>query len=322
VEIGSFIELEFAAECEYYNGEDDIARLNSGRAAIWHAFRLSECDAIWLPYYQCDTVRDFLLRKNCMIKYYHIDASFTPIDAEPGKNEAVLIVNYFGVMSVPRMKNLAKMFSYVIIDNSQAFFSPPIDDCWNVYSARKFVGVADGAYVIGKHAEKYVNEYAQGYSSNTSSFLLQRIEYGCEGKVYELRMENEHRIDSEDISKMSLLTRKILDGTDYQRIITKRRENFSFADKLFGEINKLDAKHYYDDDCVPMVYPLVIEDDDLLDNLLKNKHFQGHWWSYLLDEMQEDCFEYWISRYVIPITIDQRYGMEELKYIMRIIKND
>ena len=93
----------------------------------------------------------------------------------------------------------------------------------NVYSARKFVGVPDGAYVIGENAEKYADEYEKCCSSDTSLFLLQRIEYGCEGKTYQSRMINEHRIDSEDIMRMSALTRAILDGTDYDEIISKRK---------------------------------------------------------------------------------------------------
>ena len=91
------------------------------------------------------------------------------------------------------------------------------------------------------------------------------------------------------------------------------------AHQLFAEVNRLDPTQYYDDSCIPMVYPLVVEDDSLLDKLLKHKHFQGHWWSYLLDEVEPDSFEYWISRYVIPITIDQRYGREELEYIRGIV---
>ena len=55
---------------------------------------------------------------------------------------------------------------------------------------------------------------------------------------------------------------------------------------------RLDPLKYYSDDCVPMVYPFVLEDDDLLKKLLDKKHFQGHWWSYLLHEMAEDSFEY------------------------------
>ena len=128
-------------------------------------------------------------------------------------------------------------------------------------------------------------------------------------------MINEKRIDNEDIMKMSALTKQILMGTDYGFIIEKRKENFQIASELFDDINLLDVSKYYDRNCVPMVYPLVIEDDGLLHKLLEAKHFQGHWWSYLLDEMEMDSMEYWISKYVIPITIDQRYGGKELEYI-------
>ena len=319
MEIGSFIELQFPKGLEYYSGEQNIARLNSGRAAIYHASMVLECNNVWLPYYQCDTVRDFLTRKGVAVKYYHINTYLNPVDIDQKPGEAVVFVNYFGIMSQARMQSLAKQYDNVIIDNSQAFFCKPIEGCMNVYSARKFVGVPDGAYVIGEHAEKYVDEYEKCYSSDTSLFLLQRIEYGCEGKTYESRMVNEHRIDNEDIMQMSGLTRMILDGTDYEYIKTKRKENFKTVCKLFEDVNCIHPTMYADDDVVPMVYPLLVEDDDLLGKLLENKHFQGHWWSYLLDEVEKDSYEYWISRYVIPITIDQRYGKNELQHIRKLI---
>ncbi len=320
MEIGSFIELQFPKGLEYYKGETNIARLNSGRVAIWHAFRVLGCEAIWLPYYQCNSVREFLSRKGVTIKYYHIDQNFNPIDLFPEKNDAVLIVNYFGVMSVKRIQTLAKQFANVIIDNSQAFFSKPIEGCMNVYSARKFVGVPDGAYVIGENANMYVDEYEQCYSSDTALFLLQRIEYGCEGKTYQTRTINEERIDTEDAKRMSMLTRSILDGTDYNYICIKRQENFSVASSLFGTINQFNPSLYYDEGCVPMVYPLVVEDDSLLQKLLDHKHFQGHWWNYLLKEVAKDSFEYWLSRYIIPITIDQRYSKAELRHLREVCK--
>ena len=321
MEIGSFIELQFPKGKELFKGDKNIARLNSGRAAIWHAFRVLGCEAIWIPYYQCDTVRNFLYRKGSTVKFYHIDFEFNPIDLNPSENEAVLLVNYYGIMSHQRMNDLAEQYGNVIIDNSQALFNEQINGCMNVYSTRKFVGVPDGSYVIGERAEKYLDEYEQCFSSDTSLFLLQRIEYGCEGKTYQTRSVNEHRIDIEDIMKMSKLTRTILDGTDYEFIKHKRRENFEIASELFDEVNRINPKMYYCDNCVPMVYPLVIEDDALLKRLLDAKHFQGHWWSYLLDEMPEDSFESWISRYVIPITIDQRYGEKELCLLSKGVRN-
>ena len=322
MEIGSFIELQFEKGKEYFKGEKDIARLNTGRAAIYHAFRIANCDAIWLPIYQCDTVREFLQNKNVTIKYYHIDFGFNPIDLKQDKNDAVLLVNYYGIMSYDRMKELSSNYKNVIIDNSQAFFCKPIDSCLNVYSCRKFIGVPDGAYVIGKNAHMFMDEYKQGYSSDSSLFLLQRIEYGCEGKAYESRSINENRVNTEDIMKMSKLTQTILDGTDYETIKAKRIENFKLACSLFDNINRINPLIFFDKNTVPMVYPLVVEDDGLLDRLQTAKHFQGHWWSYLLKETKETDFEYWISRYVIPITIDQRYGKEELEYINSIVRGE
>ncbi len=320
MEIGSFIELQFATGQEYYPGHRGIARLNSGRAAIWHAMRVLECSTIWLPYYQCDSVRTFLKRKGATVRFYSIDRGFDPINLHPGTNEAVLLVNYFGIMSPQRMACLAEPYSRVIIDNAQAFFCRPIGGCMTVYSCRKFIGAPDGAYVIGEGAERYADRYPQGVSSDTSLFLLERIEYGCAGKAYEHKVQNDQRISAEDILHMSRLTHSILDAADYEGIIGKRRENFQIAEELFHSRNCLDPCMYMDESCVPMVYPLAVEDDTLVDRLQQAGHYQGHLWSYLLEERQPPDFEYWISKYVIPITIDQRYARAELEYLREVIK--
>lgn len=315
MEIGSFIELQMPEIGELYSQTSNIARLNTGRASIWHAFRCTGCKAIWLPYYECDTVRNFLKFKNVTIKYYHIDSNFNPIDLFPLKEDAVLIVNYFGIMSFNRLSLIAKKYAHTIIDDAQALFTIPIDGCYNVYSCRKFIGVPDGAYVIGDKAEKFCDEYDKGYSSDTSLFLLQRIEYGCEGKAYESRQLNESRLNTEDVKLMSKLTQTILKGTYYQYVKEKRKKNFEMVHKLLSKVNLINPMMYYDETCVPMVYPLVVENDEMLSLLQEEKHFQGHWWSYLVDEMNKSTFEYWLSRYIIPITIDQRYGQNEIEYI-------
>ncbi len=321
MEIGSFLELQLPKGKEFYSQEKDIARLNTGRMGIWHAFRLTGAKTIWIPYYQCDSIRETLEKKGVEIKYYHQDKNFNPTDLFAKPEDAVLFVNYYGIMSHERMRILSMGYPNAIIDNCQAFFCEPLPDAYNVYSCRKFVGVADGCYVIGKGAEKYTEEYPQSYSSDTAAFLLKRIEYGCEGKGYEARSINEHRIDAEDAMRMSKLTRYILDGSDYEYNKAKRKENFAIANELFGSFNQIDPTRFYDQETIPMVYPLVVEDDDLLPRLQAAKHFQGHWWSYICDEHPVDSFEHWISRYVIPVTIDQRYGREELEYIANIVKN-
>lgn len=322
MEIGSFLELQLPKGRELYRGGSDVERLNSGRMGIWHAFRVTGCKRIWIPIYQCDSIRDTFHAKGVEVRFYHQDNSFNPIDIEALDSDAVQFVNYYGIMSSSRMAELAKPYKNAIIDCAQAFFCKPIDGALTVYSCRKFVGVPDGAYVIGKGACLYNDEYPQCYSSNTAAFLLKRIEYGCEGKAYEARGLNERRIDSEDCMRMSKLTRVLMDAEDYALNRNKRQENFAYAHNLFGRMNKIDPTLYMDKDTVPMVYPLVVEDDSFLPRLMAAKHFQGHWWSYICDEQPADSFEHWLSRYVIPITIDQRYGKKELDYLANVIEEE
>lgn len=320
MEIGSFIELQLPKGLEYYRNNENCARLNTGRSGIVHAFSILNKKTIWLPIYQCDSVREALEAVGADIRYYHIDKNFNPIDLPTDTDDAVLFANYYGIMSNDRMTSLAQNYPNAIIDNCQAFFCKPVKGQMNVYSCRKFVGVPDGAYVIGSNANSGVEKYPQCYSSDTATFLFSRIEYGCEGKGYEMRKLNEDRINSEGIMRMSSLTHAILDGTDYNEIQLIRRFNFKYAHMLLGDINKINPLMYYDDETVPMVYPLMIEDDSLLKRLQDAKHFQGHWWSYICEEQPKESFEHWLSRFVIPITIDQRYNKEHIDFLANIIK--
>lgn len=320
MEIGSFLELQLPKGREFYNQETDIARLNTGRMGIWHAFRVTGCKRIWIPLYQCDSIRETFKKKGVAMCFYHQDSRWNPLDIKALEDDAVLIVNYYGIMSNERMAEIAKHYNHAIIDCAQAFFCRPVARALTVYSCRKFVGTPDGAYVIGKGAHNFVEEYSQCYSSDTAAYLLKRIEYGCEGKGYEARNINEHRVDAEDCMKMSKLTRALMDAEDYACNRKKRRENFAYVHQHLKGINKINPMMYMDEDTVPMVYPLVVEDDGLIQRLFVAKHFQGHWWSYICEEQPKGSFEHWISRYVIPVTIDQRYGIDEMDYLINIIK--
>lgn len=62
---------------------------------------------------------------------------------------------------------------------------------------------------------------------------------------------------------------------------------------------------------------------------INSKSFNALAWLNVLDskvvkrgENPGDCFEHWISQYVIPVTIDQRYCKKELDYLANIIFNN
>lgn len=318
MEIGSFLELDLHSTGEFYSGSENIARLNSARSGIYHALRLYECSTVYLPFYLCPVVGAFLKRKGISIKQYYISNHFEPRleKIEPGA--ALLIVNYFGILSNSFLSRIAGKYEKVIVDNGPSFFSNPIEGCYNVYSTRKFFGVPDGAYVIGKGAEKLTDEYTRDQSSGTSSFLLNRLEVGCKASYVE-RMKNEERIDASDILNMSGLTRILLKSIDYQHIKKIRTANFRYASELYSDINLIDPVAHIDHDSVPMVYPLLIEDATLVDKLRDNQIYTGRWWKHVLNEVPENSFEAWMSKYMIPVPIDQRYGDRELLHVFNEI---
>lgn len=317
-EIGSFIGLDLRNSGEFYDGDANVTRLNSARAGIYHSCRLYGCKSVHIPYYLCPTVKQFLLDHSIKVHAYFINEKFEPVGLTQKKDEAVLLVNYFGMISAERMSIMKERYTNVIIDNSAAFFSGPLDGCYNVYSTRKFFGVPDGCYVIGEEAVKYVDEYKQDFSSSTASFLFSRQEYTT-SETYAERMKNEERIDNSGILQMSGLTRSLLNSIDYLPIMRKRLANFHYANTLFDNANKIKPAGFTDAKSIPMVYPLVVEDELMTEKLKGKKIFTGRLWNAVLQEVPAYSFEAYLSKYLVPIPVDQRYTKEDLDYIYSIM---
>ena len=53
---------------------------------------MSGVKAIWIPYYQCDTVRELLLKHSAKVKFYHTDNDWNPTDLDAKKDESCLFV--------------------------------------------------------------------------------------------------------------------------------------------------------------------------------------------------------------------------------------
>jgi hypothetical protein len=319
IEIGSFLELDLRNSGEYYVGDDNTARLNSGRSGIFHALRLMNCNIIYLPTYLCPDVRPFLEKESIRVKPYNISDEFEPLIDNNERDTSILIVNYFGLFSVHKLLLIRERFNNVIIDNCSAFFMQSLTDCFNIYSCRKFFGVPDGCYVVGPEAGSKVCDYHQDFSSNTSAYLLMRIEKGCSA-TYEERMKNEDRLNSSGVLKMSVLTRALMYSLDYEFIKNKRKENFKYACSLYKSFNLINPERFSNEEVVPMFYPLVVRDEKLVEKLKVNGIYTGRRWSHVINEVKSDSFEALLSAYMVPIPIDQRYGAKELDYCFEVFK--
>lgn len=318
MEIGGYRELDLRTGFELYTAEHP-ARLNMGRSGIYHAARCLGVNRVLLPYYQCETVCDFLQRKGMEVLYYNIGEDMLPVLAENPKDTAVVLVNYFGLIKPTLLCQFVQTHRNVIIDNTQGLYQPNIPGAYSVYSPRKFVGVPDGCYVVGEAAERFLEEYGQDSSAPTANFLLARIESGGNAN-YGLYQANEARLTSSDILRMSGLSHALLDNVDYEAVAEKRQRNYDYASAVFAPVNCLPASLLQrEPEQVPMVYPLLVRQENLRHVLKANQIFVGQWWKYLLEDGGASPFEKDLSRYLLPIQIDQRYGKSEIDYTARIL---
>lgn len=319
-DIGSYIELEFAKGMELFKDvpSSNILRLNTCRAAICHAVHCYGVKKVWIAKYQCDVVRDFLLNDGLEVYYYDINEEFNPLLDNNDENTAIVLTNYFGILGDRHFDPLISKYHNVIIDNAQALFYHPKNNCINCYSPRKFVGSPDGAYVIGKNVNKF--DYEIDSSSNSAQFLLMRYEYGCNGNGYKNKKENDDRINNSKIKLMSPLTYAILDSIDYDEIKEKRKKNYNYARSILDISNKLDLEKISDPDCAPMGYPYW-QDFEIIPTFHKYHVYQARYWEHILDEYTENDIEYKFAKYLALLCIDQRYGKEEIDYQINIIND-
>jgi hypothetical protein len=69
-----------------------------------------------------------------------------------------------------------------------------------------------------------------------------------------------------------------------------------------------------------MVYPYQTNDTTLRARLIENQVFVATYWPNVLEWCNEGDFEYELCKNIIPIPIDQRYGEEDMKRVIEIIK--
>lgn len=311
--IGGYFELELRGGQHYHN---NAVKLNTDRNAFEYVLRARKYKKVYIPYYTCEVMLEPLLKLNINYEFYHINEELEPINLPILKaNEGFLYTNYFGLKQDCVIK-LAKYYgSSLIVDNAQAFFDIPIANINTIYSARKFFGVPDGAYLYTDY--KLDIELEQDKSYMRMQHLLQRIDEGAES-AYTYFKQNDDSLNDQPIKLMSKLTEKLLLNIDYQYAKKVRSENFQKLHGILSSSNRL--KLNLQEDFTPMVYPYLTNETTLRKRLIDNKIFVAKYWPNVLQWCTEYSLEYNLAENLIPIPIDQRYNKKDMNRILSILK--
>ncbi len=313
-EYGGYLPLELPqGRKEYY--QHNLLRLNSGRYAILTAVKQGHYNKVYLPYYICETVIHTLDKAGVNYEFYHINRDFYPELNSIGQDEVLLWVNYFGVFGPAKAKKIVEKYKNVILDNTEAFFAEPIQEVYNVYSCKKFIGVSDGAYLIGTRVQN--ETFAKDNSFCRAIFLLKAYEEGTNA-AYGEQLANEDIISESGVRQMSLLTKRILESADYGFIQERRRSNYQLMDEELGRLNELKLPWA---GTVPMFYPFVISDASVRGKLLAQKIYISRLFKWLLETDYPNEFERWLLEYLLPLPIDQRYDSGDIREMIAMIKS-
>jgi hypothetical protein len=148
-------------------------------------------------------------------------------------------------------------------------------------------------------------------------YLLKRLDVNAKESYGEYLVQ-EDRLRDLPIRKMSKLTNAILENIDYHRVRAIRKENFLFLHSFLSKINefKIDIKNLN----VPMAYPFLSLKKGLREFLIFNKVYIPTYWKEVLARTHRNSIECKLTKNLLPLPVDQRYGLEDLKRICSAIK--
>lgn len=307
--IGGYFSLELPQLEEYHK---DALRLNTGRNCLEYILRARGYKKVYVPYYTCEAVMEPIKKLDVPYEYYHIDIHFEIRDRFTLKEgEALLYTNYFGLKQRYVEQLAEKAGTRLIVDNTQAFYAKPLQGIDTFYTCRKFFGVPDGAYL---YTEAKLDEvFEQDYSHDRVAHLVKRIDLSAEEGFKDFRRVDDG-LDNQPIRKMSKLTQRIMQSIDYEAVAKKRRGNYELLHKALGKKNNIELP--LDKDAVPMVYPYLAPIKGLREKLIENKIFVARYWPNVLDWCSKEDIEYLLAYQMQPLPVDQRYGEEEIEYII------
>ncbi len=307
--IGGYFGLDVAP---VRNWRPEGLALNSARNGLTLWLEARKPRRIYLPTYCCDAVAR-AIPASIEICWYPINGQFE-IDEMPetAADAPLLYVNYFGLKERYARALAAQNPDALIIDNSQAYFSPPDPKTACFYSPRKFLPVPDGG-ILAAPVDAPVNAPGErARSSGRADHLLGRAEQGAEAWFDRFR-QVEAEIAAEPPLRMSALTEQLLDHFDTDRFGAQRRANFCKLAESLAPFNQINLS--LPEGAVPMVYPFLPAHAGLREVLIENRVFVTRYWPEVQEAPQATPFEREVACNMLPLPVDQRYGAPEMHKI-------
>ena len=309
-EIGGYMELE------HFTGpmlHEKALALSSGRACLSYLIEQRGIRKIALPDFNCDIVEAVCRAHEVKIRFYPVGADLRPKTLQTEEDEWFYLVNFYGQLPEDEMQSVAARVPRLITDNAQAYFDLPLKGVDTLYTCRKFLGVPDGGFVYTDALER---ELPVDESRERMGFVLGRFERPA-GEYFAAAAQNNDDLSMEPKS-MSELTKNLLHAVDYDRVKTKRTENFRLLHEGLGSVNGLNLRLTEGAYAYPLMLP---EGQKIRKKLIERKIFVPMLWPNVPEQQPEDAEASRLARQILPLPCDQRYGAEEMDDIIKAVRD-
>ena len=309
-EIGGYLELERFTGPMLHG---KALALSSGRACLSYLIEQRKIRKIALPDFNCDIVEAVCRAHEVETRFYPVGADLRPKTLQTEEDEWLYLVNFYGQLSADELQRIAACVPRLIVDNAQAYFDLPLKGVDTLYTCRKFLGVPDGGFLYTEAPEKTL---PADESRERMGFVLGRFERPA-GEYFAAAAQNNDDLSMEPKS-MSELTKNLLHAVDYDRVKTKRTENFRLLHEGLGSVNCLNLRETEGAYAYPLMLP---EGQKIRKKLIERKIFVPMLWPNVPEQQPADSEACKLAEQVLPLPCDQRYGAEEMTFIIKAVRD-
>ena len=292
---------------------------------------------ILLPEYICPTVLDCFDYNNIKYDFYRISMHFKidldDLHIKSKEKDAILFITFFGFSFSPGelsfISNLKKAGKLIIEDNVQLAFNKNRIGNLSFNSFRKFVPY-DGSFLYSDFPlDEFVKKHILGKNTripmirDAREYKKRFIFNGIGEEAEALKKFKDAEVAYyNDTCPVGDIDEKVsIEKLDWNTIIAKRRENYCYAVKQIISIKNVELiNNKLNTDDIPIGIPFYIKNRDNIRNGLRRKNiFLPVHWDFKNDmRYTKNSIEQ--SKDILTFVIDQRYGEEEIEYIVESIK--
>ena len=317
---------------------NNVIYFDSGRSALRHiSSYIKPGEEILLPEFICESVTGCFREED--IRFYRLYNEFT-IDIGDLKKKIsantriIFLMHYFGKVQQEKILNELKSIAVehgciIIEDTTHSIFSNSgtVGD-YQICSIRKWLPIPKGGMLYAQDDKLGVYESKKyGISTDnerTYGMVLKDMflknGFDCNETYRHIFSCCEERLDKqEEIFFISDLARYIATCVGIDELIEVRTNNYLHLRSALNEKGITYAVTLKEKEC-PLVLPIwVKERDHFRSYLMDNRVYCAVHWPFDGKQEEQRPFAKKCAKYMISLPIDQRYGQEEINYLIDVI---